>query len=339
MRGNPAEPTPVTESATPPSAPAPAPRRPARRGNGASWLLLLVALAAVAWQGWAWWQAQARSRAEQAGHLERLDGLEARVDALRRDQRANAERMQQTAATNRLLREELLGLSQRAALLEDNVADLADAGAGGIRSLRMDEADLLLATAEQRLLAGDVDGARRAYALAATLLERVGGPELLDLRQALAQERAVLEDLGPEPAAAARARLDAIASALADLPDRRSREVPPSAPWWERLASRVIDVRPTAAGAPVAAPGERGAGMATLQLELTLARAALERRDDAAFDAALGRIDAWLTRLWPPSKALRRQRDAIRELRDMPLRLDAPELGSTLVQLRRLGDG
>lgn len=325
----------MTESAVPP--PAPAPHRPARRSSGVLWLLLLVVLAAVAWQGWQWWEAQQRARAEQVGQLERLEGLEARVDALRRDQRANAERMQQTAATNRLLREELLGLGQRAALLEDNVADLADAGAGGIRSLRMDETDLLLATAEQRLLAGDVEGARRAYALAATVLERVDGPEILDLRQALAQERAVLEALGPDPAAAAQARLDAIAAALPDLPERRSRDIPASAPWWERLASRVIDVRPTAEGAPVAAPGERGAGLAALQVELALARAALERRDAAAFAAALARIDGWLTRLWPPSKALRRQREAIRELREMPLRLDAPELGSTLAQLRRLG--
>ena len=326
----------MTDSAIPP--PAPAPQPPARRSSGALWLLLLVVLAAVAWQGRQWWEARSQDRAEQVGQLERLAGLEARVDALRRDQRANAERMQQTAATNRLLREELLGLGQRAALLEDNVADLADAGAGGIRSLRMDEADLLLATAEQRLLAGDVDGARRAYALAATVLERVGGPEMLDLRQALAQERAVLDGLGPDPAAAAQARLDAIVAALPGLPERRNREIASSAPWWERLAARVVDVRPSASGAPVAAPGERGAGLAALQVELALARAALERRDAAAFDAALGRIDGWLTRLWPPSKALRRQRDAIRELRDMPLRLDAPELGSTLVQLRRLRD-
>ena len=93
-----------------------------------------------------------------------------------------------------------------------------------------------------------------SFLTAAFLAASAAGP-------ALAQERAVLEALGPEPSAAAHARLDAIAAALPDLPERRSRAVPSSAPWWERLASRVVDVRPTAAGAPVAAPGERGAGL------------------------------------------------------------------------------
>ncbi|HET8818914.1 MAG TPA: uroporphyrinogen-III C-methyltransferase [Xanthomonadaceae bacterium] len=313
----------------------PAPARSARRGNGVLWLLLLGVLAVAAWQGWQWWREQADARAGQAGQVERLASLEARLDALRRDQRANAERLQQSAATNRLLREELLGLGQRAALLEDSVADLADAGAGGIRSLRLDEADLLLATAAQRLLAGDVDGARRAYALAATVLERLDDPDILDVRQALAQERAVLDALGPDPAAAARDRLAALEAALPALPERVSREAPASAPWWRRLAAKVIDVRPSD-GAAVIAPTQRAIGLAAVQLELALARAALERRDPAAFDAALARIDNWLQRLWPDSAPLREQRQAIRGLQAMPIRMEAPELGSTLAQLRRL---
>ena len=319
---------------SPPTLP-PASPRPARRGNGVLWLLLLLVLAAAAWQGWQWWQQQRHARAEQAGQAERVESLEARLDALRRDQRANAERVQQAAATNRLLREELLGLGQRAALLEDSMADLADAGAGGIRSLRLDEADLLLATAAQRLLAGDVDGARRAYALAATVLERLDDPEILDVRQALAQERAALDALGPDPAEAARDRLAALEAALPVLPERTSREPSASAPWWQRLAAKVIDVRPSD-GAAVGAPSQRATGLAAVQLELALARAALERRDAEAFDAALGRIDRWLSRLWPDSAALRGQRQAIRALRAAPIRMRAPELGSTLAQLRRL---
>lgn len=318
----------------PTAAAAPTAARPTRRGDAFAWLLLLVLVAVGAWQGWQWWQAQVRAEAEQVGQLERLAGLEARVDALRRDQRANAERLQQAAATNRLLREELLGLGQRAALLEDSVDDFADAGAGGIRALRLDEADLLLATAGQRLVAGDVDGARRAYALAATVLERLDSPEAIDLRQALAQERSALDALGPDPRIAAAEHLAALAAAMPTLPERHERPVPESRPWWRRLAARVVDVRPSD-GASVVAPSERAAGRAALQVELTLARAALERRDDAAFDAALGRIDTWLARLWPPSPQLERQRQAIRALRAAPIRLDAPELGSTLRQLRR----
>ena len=314
------------------------PARPARGGRALTWLLLLLLAAMAAWQGWQWWQARVRADAEQAGQLERLAGLEARVDALRRDQRANAERAQQAAATNRLLREELLGLGQRAALLEDSVADLADAGGGGIQALRLDEADLLLATAAQRLQAGDLDGARQAYGLAATVLGRLDGPAAIDLRQALAQERAALDALGPDPRIAAAAQLDTIEQSLPSLPGRNARKSDDTAPWWRRLAARVVDVRPSD-GASIVAPSARAAGLAALQVELSLARAALERRDAAAFDAALGRIDGWLGRLWPPSSQLGRQRQAVRALRAAPIRPEAPELGSTLEQLRRLEEG
>lgn len=311
-----------------------APSRPPRPGSAAGWVVLLL-LVVAGWQGWEWWQARERARAEEAGLEERVAGLEARVDALRRDQRANAARVQQAAATNRLLREELLGLGQRASLLEDSIAELADAGAGGIRALRMEEAELLLATAGQRLVAGDIDGARRAYALAAGVLQRLDGPAALDLRQALAQERAALDAVGPDPAIEARARLQALAEAIPGLPRRVDRPVPASGAWWRRLAARVVDVRPSA-GAPIAAPAERAIGEAALQVELSLAHAALERRDDPAFDAALARIDGWLARLWPASPALQRQRQALAELRGQSLRPAAPELGSTLAQLRRL---
>ena len=64
----------------------------------------------------------------------------------------------------------------------------------------LDETALLLAIGQQRLqLAGDADATRRAYALAANLLERVDDPRLLDLGQALVQERAALDALGPDP--------------------------------------------------------------------------------------------------------------------------------------------
>ena len=60
--------------------------------------------------------------------------------------------------------------------------------------------ELLLGQGEQRLrLAGDLDGARRAYALAGGVLEGIDDPAYLNLRQALVQERAALDALGADP--------------------------------------------------------------------------------------------------------------------------------------------
>ncbi|MBR7560435.1 hypothetical protein KC218_28205, partial [Mycobacterium tuberculosis] len=65
-----------------------------------------------------------------------LKGLEATLDALRRDQRATSQRLQDAAATNRVLRDEMLGLSQRSALLEENLAKLADSANQGRQAVQ-----------------------------------------------------------------------------------------------------------------------------------------------------------------------------------------------------------
>src|SRR5690606_24879792 len=84
----------------------------------------------------------------------------------------------------------------------------------------------------------------------------------------------------------------------------------------------------------LAARSERIAAHDALQIELSLARAALERGDTAAWRQALRRMDAWLLRLWPDTPQRRRQRQLLEELGKADLQITAPELGSTLQQLR-----
>ncbi len=320
------------------SEPSPSPARPVR--SRAAWLIALIvllalagALAAFAWQHLDGLR-QARALAE-AADLQRIGALEERVAALRRDQRAQTSRLQQAETTNRLLREELIGLGQRAALMEESVQRLSDPEPDAGRALRLDEVELLLAQGQQRLqLSGDADGARRAYALAAQLLDGMAEPAwLLDLRQALAQERAALDALGDDPRAMAAGRLDAFAATLPSLPREPAADpIPP--PWWSRAMDRLVDVRPSAAAVAVD-PADRAAGLAALQLELTLAHAAIARGDVDGHRAALARVDGWLQRLWPDSGARGRQRQALQALREQPLVVDLPTLGSTLTQLRR----
>ena len=312
-----------------------------RRGNHGVViaLLVVVALGLAGWRGWVAWQAreqQAQAKVDEAE--QRVAALEQRLNALRRDQRAQTQRIQDAAATNRVLRDEVLGLSQRGALLEDSVSKLADPTRHGAQALRMDEVELLLIQAQQRLaIADDVDGARRAYALAAGALQGVDDPRLLNLRQALAQERIALDALGAGPHAAISARLDRLAAALATLPRRAASTGDGPRPAWQRMLAPLVDVRPTTDDVAIA-PSERATGEAALQIELALARAALERDDAAGFIAAIDRINAWLPRLWPDTPALQQQRAELKALRAMPLQPDAPVLGSTLQQLRLLRD-
>jgi uroporphyrin-3 C-methyltransferase len=311
--------------------PAPPPRRHGRVGF---WLLLLLLLALAGWRGWHWWQARSgRALSAASDTTQQLQALDARIDSLRRDLRAQSQRLQQADATNRVLRDELIGVGQRAALLEDSVRKLAEPGRDGAQALRLDEVELLLTQASARLeLAGDLDGARRAYALAAGVLDGVDDPALLDLRQTLAQERAALDAACADPRLDAVRRLDAFAAALALPALPAATQAGAAQPWWRRTFAQLVQVRPSEQ-ALVLDSGARAAAFATLQLDLALARTAVERRDQIAYAAALARADGDLARLWTGAP-LRTYRGQLQALRALPLRRLPATFGSTLQQLQ-----
>lgn len=326
---------------------------PRRRTSALAWLLLLVLLPVAGTLAWRGWQAEADARrATEAEGSARIHALEQRLATLRESQQGQGKRLQQAEATNRLLRDELLAMGQRAALLEDSVQRLADPAQDAVRMLRLDEVELLLAQGGQRLLlAGDLEGARSAYALAARLLDALTDPADIDLRQVLAQEQAALDALGSDPRLAAIARIDAFEAELevpllppgstaGDAAREAATNDPAAtrAPWWQRMASRIgsriVQVRRSDQQLAVDA-GERAAGLAALRLELALARTAAERRDAAGHAAALARAAAWLPRLWPESPARSARRTELEAIAAMPLKAELPTLGTTLDQLRR----
>lgn len=314
---------------------APSPSPPRRSRAGSLLLLALVLLALGAAGGWAWqhWQ-QAQARASAAANA-RQSAMAARLDALRAAQRAQAQRLQQAEATNRLLRDELLGIGQRAALLEDSVSRLADPDRHGAQALRLDELELLLAIGQQRLrLDDDVEGAHRALALAAPLLAGIDDPAYLSLRQTLAQEQAALEALGPDPRLRAATLLAGLERGLqAPAPTLAAGD--PKRPWYARLLDRVVTVQPTAS-AGLRAGTDREAAFAAAQVDIALARAAIERRDGVALGLALDRIGAWQRRLLAGSPMLAAQQRELATLRALALRHDSPLAGSSLQQLRAL---
>lgn len=315
----------------PPTAP-PIPPKRSRAGGLLLAVLLLGAMGAAASYGWRHWQAQQARIETQAS--EQRQALDARVDALRLSQQAQAQRLQQAEATNRVLRDEVLGIGQRAALLEDSVSKLADPDRHGAQSLRLDEIELLLSIGQQRLqLDHDLDGARRALALAAPLLAGIDDPAYLSLRQTLAQEQAAMAALGADPRARAATLLDALTAGVSAAPAPRLADA--RLPWHQRLLARVVQAQPTA-GAGLAQRPDREAALAAVQLEASLARAAIERRDQAGLRRAVARIEAWLQRLLAGTPSLAHKRTLAAELTALRLRADVPLAGTTLRQLRAL---
>ena len=315
----------------------PSPEPPVRRSRAPlAWLVLLLLAIGAAWAWHLWDTRRTHERAAADDAAQRLSALEARIDTLRSEQRAQQQRLQQAEMTNRVLRDELLGVGQRAALLEDSVSRLADPDRHGAQALRLDEVEMLLGMAQQRLqLASDLDGARRAYALAAGMLDGIDDPAYLSLRQTLAQERTALDAKGVDPVRDAAAKLTTLEGDLARLPVSQDGGATADKPWWQRVASRLVDVQPSDR-VQLQGASDRTAAMEALGIELTLARAALERRDSVAWQAALARADAWLPRLWPDSPALRASRAMLKALRTQKLALASPVVGTTLLQLRAM---
>lgn len=310
---------------------------PSLRSRFWLWLLPPVVLGAGILLGWQQWQRYDQVRREQQSDAtQRARALEERVDALRRDQRAQLQRLQQAEATNRVLREELLGIGQRAALLEDSVSRLADPDRHGAQALRLDETELLLTFGQQRLvIAADLDGARRAYALAAGVLGGVNDPAYLSLRQTLIQERAALDALDTDPRVAAVTRIDAFSASLAAARDADVVGRDEAQPWWRRAFGALIQVQPTDRALALHA-ADRDAALAGLQLELSLARSAAERRDTHGYRQALLRAGHAMNRLWPESPARQARHRQLQTLAALPLSLAVPTLGSTLQQLQQM---
>ncbi|WP_189455950.1 uroporphyrinogen-III C-methyltransferase [Cognatilysobacter bugurensis] len=298
------------------------------------WLLVVALTGALGVGAWQWQVRESRREAEAAESQSRLAALEARLDALRLAQRGQQGRLQHADATNRVLRDELLALGERAALLEDTLARLAQREAAGLHALRLDEVELLLAAGVHRAqLMGDLDGARRAYALAAGVLDGLADPALTDLRQTLAHERASLDAAGADPRTQALAELTALGRRVSG-PVPMSASPADTAPGWQRLLGTLVDVRPSATGT-LPREVDRAAWQAALQLELGLARAAAERRDATAFRGALARVGQALRTLWPASAARERQLARVQALSMHALSPTLPALGTTLQQLRQ----
>ena len=317
------------------------PARP--RPGAARWLWLLVLIAVAAAAGAWWWRGRPVADAGPDLSPEALDArlllVEQAAVSLRRTQENLSQKLTDTAARTGLLRDEVLGVGQRAAILEDSLREMATQASEGRESLRLDEVEMLLGLARSRLdVAGDLAGAIHATSMARDALTPLTDPEYISLRQTIGQELSALRALPGDPRVLAGGELDAVQATLPRLAARA-----PGAPLaptttatgWQRLLDAVVQVRPSGAQ-DLVSPADRATAEAALGLELALARLALERRDEDGFRAAIERIDAWLGRLYANDATLVSLQERLASLSTLALRPERPTGGAALQQLRDL---
>jgi uroporphyrin-3 C-methyltransferase len=331
-------------------APAPAVTAPAAasRRSALPSLAILLAAGALGLGGWAAWQGFAAQRT--------LAGIEAARDAqaslLARLEREGGEasraaqalerRLRDAEGINQSLREEILGLGERARLLEDAVSRLAERNLSGAVLLRLNEAEFLLGLGRERLaLFDDPQATIAAFQLADAELAALDDPLFAGVRQTIAAEIAALSAAPRVDRAGLLARLDAVADALPNLPPRGAPEadtpeLPPGAGWLDHAAAtlaRFVRVRELPAdGVPPAL-----AGRAAVGVELAVAKSALVADDDAALRAAVERARGQLAAAFDGADpAVQRALATLDAVLATPARGPLPEIGGALEELRNL---
>jgi uroporphyrin-3 C-methyltransferase len=209
---------------TAPALPAPTessmPRTPRPRSGGSA-AAILIALLALVLAGYAAWRSReidaARSSAEQQTLAAQVEALTHSVEQLRGNADAVRARLEDNAKVDQTERTEVIGLGERARLLEDAVANLADKRLSGRDALVLDEAELLLTLgAERYTLFHDANAAIAAYRMADTALGEVENAAFATVRQSVAAE---IDAFGAQRGADTNALLAQLAQLAAQLPD------------------------------------------------------------------------------------------------------------------------
>lgn len=286
------------DSALPASSPAPEAVTPSRSPLPRRTLAaagFVVAVAALAVGGLAWWQA-AREGSASSGMATELalartdiDGLRRAIDLDRRERDLLRQRLSDAETINKSLREEVLGVSERARVLEDAIANLADRRLSGHDALLLNEAEMALLLAQQRYeLFRDATAAARAYRIADEALAVLQDPLYATARETLAVELRSLEQLNQPAAGAALAELAALRAQVAELPPAAALagdRADPDSRLWRALGQFVRISRSGADGAV----NDPALLRSFVGLELRAAELALLERNEAALRAALAR--------------------------------------------------
>ena len=241
-----------------------------------------------------------------------------------------------------------VSLAQRIAQMEQRLLGLAAQTTGGREVMQLTEIEFLLRHAARRLqLAGDPEGARVVLQQAQDSLDALSAPALNGVAQELAAVIAALESVPPVDLARISGQLLALERAVPDWPlAEATRSVEAAidtdaeATWWQRLKSGLGDlvvVRQRAESDPVLLQvNEARALRANVQIELTAARLAALRRDEAAYRSALAQAEQWRKQYFATeAEMVRHAGNTLARLAGTDLDPDYPDLAPLLEQLQR----
>ena len=323
------------------SAPAPPPRR-----HVLPWLIAIALLGAVAYLFWRTWALDVEQQRLAQTDIQQVDAqiaaLARSAEQARRDSETLRARLDDEGKVSQSLREQLLGLGERARLVEDAIANLADKRLTGRDAMLLDEAEMLLALGGERFaLFHDPAATIAAYRLADTTLSAIDDPAFSTVRQSISAEIDGLSNSSGADVAATAAALAALRAGAAHLPSARrdaaSATAGEESRWW-RVFGNFVRVRTGADAAAVAQRHDAALARQLYLLDLRDAEAALLTRDPVRYAAAIAEAQAELKLDFDPgAEPVKSAQDTLERLGKAELAPPAPpQLGAALRELRNL---
>jgi uroporphyrin-3 C-methyltransferase len=350
---------------TPPVLPAPEP--PPKKGSGAvAWLALLIALAGCAAAGYLVFEdwrdaneadrnasALADLRSRLASSDASLSGLDEALGELAGSDARTAAEIDDLEAEldDRLQR--LESLPTRMSNIEDLVATFQGISAGNRNRWLLAEAEYYMQIANAQLqLAGNPHLASQALSMADERVEQVADPALIEVRRALSDELAALENMAKPDIEGITLTLASLARVVSSLPLRQAEsdtdggdeDVDESLSGVDRAWASVKDavselVRvtpPDETAIPLMTPDAEYFLRTNLVLQLQVARLALLRGEHAVFEQSLDDASNWISAYFDGESAQVRGAVAtIDEIRSSIPTVSVPDISESLRLLRQ----
>ncbi|MDJ0812833.1 MAG: uroporphyrinogen-III C-methyltransferase [Woeseiaceae bacterium] len=342
-------------------------KAPRKRSTAIAWLALIIAVLSATIAGYyvvvEGMQAQQGSdrnttavadlRNRIATADQSLSNLDAEVDDL-------ADADAQAAAELDALRADLDqriqlldSLPARMSNLEDSVAAIQGISTGARNTLLLAEAEYYMQLANAQLqLAGNPELAAMALGMADDRIVQLAEPALVEVRRALADELAALDNMDKPDIEGATLTLSSLARVVATLPLRQTgvdetgdaavaeEDTSGVDRAWDsvkRAASGLVRVTPPDETAlPLLTPDAEYFLRTNLTLQLQVARLALLRGEQAVFEESLADADDWLRDYFDTDSAqVRGARATIDEVRSSMIVVTPPDISRSLQLLRQ----
>ena len=321
----------------------PAASTPPRR-HAVPWLVAIVLLGAVAYLFWRTWVLEGEQQRLAQTDIQQVDAQIAALargnEQARRDTETLRARLDDAAKVNQSLREQLLGLGERARLVEDAIANLADKRLTGHDAMLLDESEMLLALGGERFaLFHDPAATIAAYRLADTTLAAIEDPAFSTVRQSISAEIDGLSNLGGADVAATADALAVLRADAAQLPPaRRDAGTGAEESHWWHVFGNLVRVRTGADAAAAAQRHDASLARQLFVLDLRDAEAALLARDTARYRAAITQAQAELKLDFDiDAEPVKSAQGTLERLGKAELAPPAPpQLGAALRELRNL---